>query len=432
MSDPRSLKVDGASSGEEHLEELGRPHQERLQAHARNLVGSLYMMVRSAQLYDAENQIFDRPLELAKDTINWILASDGKLQLQVVKDSIYLNNMLVRVDVASLENVRWLCEEMRRKDVGGFTLLRPTTVSELQSFIAIFAQDQDRLPDEDGLSGRKLVTIKITSWRRLKEKLHRDELTADELKVDRKRYALLVYARGVLFLRKYFEKQRAGRFMTQFKVNRVVQDLIDVSFQQRTHFLGMTTLGSETEYLAYHSMNTALMSIVFGSELGFSRVQLRELASTALFHDSGMATLPQALLDRAGALDPDERREVARGPLRSVQHILREKGISKGALLRVVTTHEHKTEFGTAVRDSRGAVEMIIPRQHIGLYARVIGICCVYDSLTSRRPFRDAYGPEIALTLMWTELRHKFDPELLRVFMRVMSIQPIKVLGYKG
>ena len=41
--------------------------EQRLQAHARNLVGSLYMMVRSTQLYDADNQIFDRPLELAGD-----------------------------------------------------------------------------------------------------------------------------------------------------------------------------------------------------------------------------------------------------------------------------------------------------------------------------------------------------------------------------
>ena len=31
--------------------------------------------------------------------------------------------------------------------------------------------------------------------------------------------------------------------------------------------------------------------------------------------------------------------------------------------------------------------------------------------------------------LMWTEMRHKFDPELLKVFMRVMAIQPIKVLS---
>ena len=31
-------------------------------------------------------------------------------------------------------------------------------------------------------------------------------------------------------------------------------------------------------------------------------------------------------------------------------------------------------------------------------------------------------------SLMWSELRNKFDPALLTVFMKVMSIAPVKVL----
>jgi HD-GYP domain-containing protein (c-di-GMP phosphodiesterase class II) len=94
-----------------------------------------------------------------------------------------------------------------------------------------------------------------------------------------------------------------------------------------------------------------------------------------------------------------------------------------------VTTFEHKTDFGTAVRDSRGNIQMIIPKTNLGVYAKIIAICDTYDALTPKRPFRDAYGPEVALMLMWTEMRHKFDPELMGVFMRVMAIQPVKVLS---
>ena len=71
---------------------------------------------------------------------------------------------------------------------------------------------------------------------------------------------------------------------------------------------------------------------------------------------------------------------------------------------------------------------MIIPKANLGLYAKLISISATYDALTSKRPFRDAYGPEVALMLMWTEMRNKFDPDLLKVFMRVMAIQPVKVL----
>ena len=35
---------------------------------------------------------------------------------------------------------------------------------------------------------------------------------------------------------------------------------------------------------------------------------------------------------------------------------------------------------------------------------------------------------QIALMLMWTEMRNRFDPEILRVFMNAMAIQPIKMV----
>ncbi len=59
----------------------------------------------------------------------------------------------------------------------------------------------------------------------------------------------------------------------------------------------------------------------------------------------------------------------------------------------------------------------------------MIAIAAGFDALTSKRPFRDAYGPEVAMMLMWSELRHKFDPELLKVMMRVLAIPPVKVLS---
>ena len=106
-----------------------------------------------------------------------------------------------------------------------------------------------------------------------------------------------------------------------------------------------------------------------------------------------------------------------------------EKGLSRSTLLRVVTTFAHKVDYGTAVRDAQGDIQMIIPKMNLGAYAKTIAICAAYDALTSKRPHREAYGPKVALMLMWTEMRNKFDPELLQVFMRVMAIQPVKVLS---
>ena len=337
--------------------------------------------------------------------------------------------MLVKVDLNSIDNQRYLLGEMRAKDVGGIALTKPITALELKNFIWIFSKEQSAPAEEDGMAGRKLLNMKVAKFSRIKEKLNRDTSAADEQKVDRKKYAMTVYARAVYFLAKYLESVQAGKPLNTSKALRLVQDFVDISFEQKTHFLGMTTMKREMDYLVYHQVNVCLMCIVFGQELGLTKAQLRDLGYIALFHDAGMATIPEELATKKGALSPEEKALIQKAPLISIRNILMEKGFSRSTLLRVVTTFEHKADFGTAVRDAQGDIQMIIPKTHLGVYAKLIAICTAYDALTSKRPYRDAYGPEVALMLMWTEMRNKFDPELLQVFMRVMAIQPVKVLS---
>ncbi|NOK35709.1 hypothetical protein D7W79_16665 [Corallococcus exercitus] len=422
-----NLKIN--QTQDENLGEYGREHNEKLQNLSRSMLAGLYMLVRSVKMYDPENAVFEKPLHQLQDIINQIIGKEGRLELTGVKDSYYLNGMLVKVDLNSIENQRYLLAEMRAKDVGGITLTKPVTTQELKNFVWIFSKEQSSTAEEDGLQGRKLLNMRVAKFSKLKEKMNKDMDTPGDQKVDRKKYAMTVYARAVFFLQKYLESVRAGKPIGSSRALRLVQDFVDISYDQRTHFLGMTTQKREEDYLVYHQVNVALMCIVFGAELGLTKPQLRDLGYIALFHDAGMTTLPEELSTKRGALTADEKTAVARAPLISVRNILMEKGFSRSTLLRVVTTFEHKTDYGTAVRDARGNIQMIIPKTNLGVYAKIIAICDAYDALTSRRPYRDAYGPEVALMLMWTEMRQKFDPELLAVFMRVMAIQPIKVLS---
>ncbi|GHH03229.1 HD domain-containing phosphohydrolase [Comamonas sp. JC664] len=422
-----NLKITQAQ--EENTNEFGREHNEKLQGLARSLVAGLYMLIRSVKMYDPENAVFQKPLHQLQDIINQIIGKEGRLELTGVKESFYLNGMLVKVDLNSIENQRYLLSEMRSKDVGGFTLTKPVTVPDLKNFVWIFSKEQTAASEEDGLSNRKLLNMRVAKFSKLKEKLNKDLDNPGDQKVDRKKYAMTIYARAVFFLTKYLESVRAGKPINASKALRLVQDFVDISYEQRTHFLGMTTMRREDDYLVYHQVNVCLMSVVFGAELGLTKPQLRDLGYIALFHDAGMATLSEELSTKRGALTAEEKQVVQRAPLVSVRNILMEKGFSRSTLLRVVTTFEHKTDFGTAVRDSRGNIQMIIPKTNLGVYAKIIAICDAYDALTSKRPYRDAYGPEVALMLMWSEMRNKFDPELLSVFMRVMAIQPVKVLS---
>ena len=230
--------------------------------------------------------------------------------------------------------------------------------------------------------------MKLAKASKLREKLDNDR-DEGEAKLDRKKYALTCYGRALYFVRSYLDSVREEKPINTAKVLRIIQDLVDISIDHKTHFLGLTTTKSDgREYLAYHLVNTGLMCIVFGAELGLTKPQLRDLAYIAMFHDAGMSGVPPEVLNKKGALSPDERAVVNRAPLVAIRNILQERQLNRSTLLRLVTTFEHRTDFGTAVRDAQGNIQMI----------------------------------------MWTEMRNKFDPELLKVFMRVMAIQPIKAL----
>ena len=45
------------------------------------------------------------------------------------------------MDFSSLENVKFLTEEFKRKDVGGFGVARPVQLKELQDFIWLFSRE---------------------------------------------------------------------------------------------------------------------------------------------------------------------------------------------------------------------------------------------------------------------------------------------------
>jgi len=424
-----NLQIAKVSEGTEFesVDEFGRDHNEKLQAMARTLVSTLYMLVRSVKMYDPDNSIFDKPLAQLQEAMNQVIRKEGKLELMGVKQSFYLNNMLVKVDLSALDNVRELLAEMRSKDVTGITLMRNTTIEELKNFVWIFSKETSDDAEENGVAGKKLISMKIAKWSKLKNKLD-NEKDESEAKLDRKKYALTCYGRAIFFIKKYMESLRLGKPLNTSKSMRILQDFVDISLDHRTHFLGLTTTRVDSEYLSYHQVNSCLMAIVFGAELGLTKPQLRDLGYISLFHDAGMGTVPNDVLAKRGSLTGEERGLIAKAPLVTVRNILREKSLNKATLMRLVVTFEHKVEFGTAVRDGQGNIQMIIPRANLGLYSKIIAICATYDALTSKRPFRDAYGPEVALMLMWTEMRNKFEPELLKVFMRVMAIQPVKVL----
>jgi HD-GYP domain-containing protein (c-di-GMP phosphodiesterase class II) len=402
----------------------------KLQGQGKQIVSTLYMLVRNVKLHQPDNAIFLKPIDTLREAMNMVIASERSLNLQAAGTTIYLNNAQLRFDFSALESVQFLTKEFERRDIGGFSTTRPVTSQEIRNFLYVFSGDNDGAAAEEGAPGHELPSMRLARYAQVKELLDKLQAEPDlDQQIDRKKYLMTVYARAVFFMKKYFEKIQKGDNSIPFaKAGRIVQDIIDLCHDQRSHFLGVTTTKSDTDYLPYHSVNTTLLAVIFGAELGLDKRQIHELGMAALFSQIGLVGMPEELLGRRGGLSEEERRAIDLFPLRSAKKILFSRGLDKSTMMRIVATYESKVDYAIPRRMADGEIELVMPKLGLGIYGKVIAICECYDALTSRRPFREAYGPEIALALMSSEIKYKFDPVLLRVFMKVMAIQPVKIL----
>ena len=408
--------------------ESARGYDKKLQDLGQALVASLYMLIRNVKLYDSENAIFHRPLEQCKETINTIIAMDGKVDLQAAGSSFYLNNMLLRMDSKSLENVRFLHQELEDKDVGGFLLDQSVSVTELRNFIFIFSKENLEHAGEHGVSAKKLMALKLRRFQKIKEILENQDEEDVHKRLDRKRYALLAYARTVLFMHKFMQGQRGLRPVVPMgKAGRLVQDLVDVVHGHRANFLGVMSLNHQAGDRSFHAVNVTLLSIVFGSEQGLPKERLRELGMVALFHDIGCADVPEDLLLKRQGHSEDELRMLAMMRLYSLQRIVRMRDLSRRTLHVAVAAFDHQTEYGRAYKDLQGNVGMVEKLQDLSVYSRVLAITNGYDELIGL-----GYSPEIALTLMNSEIKQRFDPNLLKRFLLMMKGLATRLMNEHG
>lgn len=415
--------------------ESARDYNKKLQDLGRSLLAGLYMLVRNVKIYEPTNIIFDKPLQQLVELFNTLIAMEGEISLQCAGDSFYLNSMLLRVDQKSIDNVHQLIDAFEQRDVGGFGLDQPVNVDELRNFIYLFG-DANREPvGERGVSSRKLEAIKLRRFEKLQEIMQQRAQQADQAldetdqSLDRKRYGLVVYARTVIFMRNHLAGLKGeGPEVPLAKATHLIQDLVDVCQGHRTNFMGVTSVDKGEEYLPFHAANVALLSIVFGAELGLPKERLRELGIAALFHDVGLVDLPDELIAKAGKLTPAEKRQLKRAPILGAMRLLRDNPLNARTIQCVLAAYFSAADYGQAIKDHLGGLHHVKQIADLGLFERMIALTDTYDRLV----FQQSLNPDLAMALMNSDLAHRFDPGLLRIFSHLMRGYTSKILKGSG
>ena len=176
-----------------------------------------------------------------------------------------------------------------------------------------------------------------------------------------------------------------------------------------------------------HLTRMALYSAIIAEELShhedFSEqidpAYIRHVFQFAPMHDIGKVGIADSILLKPGKLSDEERQEMQHHPtigadvLSRCEHQMNALGYSIFTTAIEIAGCHHEKFDGSGYPNG-------LSQQDIPLSARIVAAADVFDALTSRRPYKEAWTIEKALDLMNEEAGKHFDPQIITAMQQAM------------
>jgi putative two-component system response regulator len=182
----------------------------------------------------------------------------------------------------------------------------------------------------------------------------------------------------------------------------------------------------------HHVIRVGLYSAIIAMELGFPQPAVELLQQAAQLHDVGKIGIPDAILHKPGKLESHEF-EIIKGHCGIGRHIINPL---TGEESERLSSH---TIVGSNIMSSTSSpilkMASIIAGTHhekwngtgyprglsgndIPIEGRIVAVADVFDALSSKRPYKDAFPLEKCLAIMKDGREKHFDPQVLDAFLR--------------
>ncbi len=166
-------------------------------------------------------------------------------------------------------------------------------------------------------------------------------------------------------------------------------------------------------YTHGHCERLAEMSARMGERLGVTEEQIKALRRAGVVHDIGKVAVADSILLKPGPLTADEAKKMQKHPVVGERICAPLKTFR---LVLPIIRHHHEKHDGTGYPDG-------LQGEEIPLTARILQLSDVYDALTTDRPYKVAFTPEVALDLMEEEAeRGWWDRELFEAFREMIRV----------
>lgn len=166
-----------------------------------------------------------------------------------------------------------------------------------------------------------------------------------------------------------------------------------------------------------HRMSRYVRVIAEG--LGLPEREVEVLCDASPMHDVGKIGIPETILFKPGPLDTREWEVMKRHSTIGARILAGSPSVLLQAGEVIARTHHEKWDGSGYPSGLSG--------DRIPLWGRICAVADVFDALTTKRPYKDAFSNQKAFALLEEGMGKHFDPVLVDVFLeqqeRILLIQ---------
>jgi len=189
--------------------------------------------------------------------------------------------------------------------------------------------------------------------------------------------------------------------------------LVRIEELRETRLQIIQRLGRAAEYrdneTGLHVIRISHYARLLALAAGFLEQAADDLFHAAPMHDIGKIGIPDHILLKTGPLDEAEWQVMRRHPAIGAE-IIGEHDSSLLSTARAIALAHHEKWDGSGY-------PLRLQGEDIPLAGRIIAVVDVFDALTTKRPYKEAWPLPEALAHLQSEAGRHFDPELVRLFM---------------
>ncbi len=209
---------------------------------------------------------------------------------------------------------------------------------------------------------------------------------------------------------------RNGREVKVQNVSQVVDNIVDSMVSNPDAMMWVARLRDEDLYTYNHGVKVSLYMVALGRHLGLPRSELSHLGMIGMLADVGKTKLPREVLDKPGALSPEEFEVIKKHVELGLEVLTAGGNLPEEVRMGIAQHHERL--------DGSGYPNGLRAEQ-IGIYGRIAGLADCFAALVSTRPYANPSPPQSALMNLYEWSGASFHEPLVEQFVQAIGIFPV-------